>query len=266
MKYFFNSILSLFGLLKPEKIGKKFQTWYGRVNTWQSAGWSLLKKDIVRCAKEGVTGYIVEMAGWARADAWSKAWLDAVDRDYKQALKLCRKKGLWLFVSIVNDNMGLGKYGDKGKPLSALTGEAHVLCDIIKRHGHKNVIVQPVAETRTQAGRNFEQHCVRELGEKFQLVYNDGSRPSGVPSGFKFRAWHQFNVTDPVPADALSISDTGQIITQLGEGLNGPGKPQMLKSWAKAIKNMGCPVAGYYAFKYAGHDKPAIKALGKRGK
>lgn len=267
MRSMYRGFLSLFGLLKPAKIGKKFITMYGRVNTWITGGWANLKKDIDRCAKKGVDGYLIEMAGWARSDAWTGAWLSETDEAYKRALKRCRKKGIWLMVSIVNDNMGRGKYGDKGPSLQRVTEQAHVLCAIVKRNGPKNVIVQPVAATQTSAGVQFENHCMEQLGDKFIMVYNGSSgHPVDIPSGYQYRAHHPFKVNEDCPADAIVISDTGMIIGQLGEGLDGPGKPGMLKAWTKRIRDQGCPVAGYYAFKYAGHDKAAIDAMGKKGK
>lgn len=252
-------------------IGSKFQCWYGRVNTWASGGESNLAKDISECAKNGVKGYMIELMGWARSDAWTQPWIDATEKAYKKLLDLCRSNNMWLFVSIVNDNMGsksisaIKKYGDPGIPLSAVTQQAQQLCNFVKKYGSENVIVQPVAETHSEAGSQFEKYCIANL-TRFTMVYNGGSRPSKTPSGYKYRAWHPFKTSDKPPADSIVVSDTGSIITQLGDGLEGKAHPDTLEAWAKSIKANGNPICGYYAFKFSGHDAEAIKALGKVAK
>lgn len=248
----------------PPRIGGKFQTWYGRVNTWAASEKSL-DKDVQAMAKAGVTGYAIELMGWARSDAWTDKWLDQTGARYRYLLSLCRRHGLWLFVSIVNDNMGSRKYGDPGVPLSAVMPQARRLAQTVKDGGKDNVIVQPVAETTTAAGRQFEAWCVSQFAG-WPLVYNGGSRPGGIPAGYSFRAWHPFKIADKVPSDAIVVSDTGMIIAQLGVGLDGPAKPDTLEAWARKVRASGCPVCCYYAFKFSGHDAPAIKALGRAAK
>ena len=93
-----------------------------------------------------------------------------------------------------------------------------------------------------------------------------GGRPGGVPGGFAYRAWHPFKISDKIPGDAIAVSDTGSIIVQLGVGLDGPAKPDVLEGWAKHVRAQGCPVCCYYAFKFDGHDKAGIEALGRAAK
>jgi len=256
----------LFRTKSPPPIGKKFQCWYSKVNTWPFDK-KVLEADVDKCAKAGVTGFHVSMMGWARYDAWTPNWFKLTERMYVLLLGLCRRKGLWLFAEIVNDNMGSGKYGDPKVPLSKRMPEARKLAEIVKKHGPKNVIVQPVGETQTAAGAAFEQECVGIFGGKFPLVYNGGTgRPGNIPAGFKYRAWHPFKVTDKVPSDAIVVSDTGSIIVQLGHGLEGASKPDVLKKWAQHVRASQCPVCCYYVFKFGGHDPDGIKALGEAAK
>ena len=256
----------LFRVKSPPPIGKKFEVWYGRVNAWAHDK-RRLEKDVKACRKAGVKGYHIELMGWARYDAWTPDWLKDTEEMYNYLLKLCRKNGLRLFVSIVNDNMGSGKYGDPKVPLSRVLPQAMELIEIVKRGGPDNVVVQPVGETQSSAGPGFEQACLQRLGGKFVLVYNgSGGRPGGVPGGFAYRAWHPFKVTDKIPGDAIAVSDTGMIIAQLGVGLDGPAKPGVLEEWAKQVRAQGCPVCCYYAFKFDGHDKAGIEALGRAAK
>ncbi len=249
---------------KLPKLGKKFEVWYGRVNAWANDK-GRLEKDVKACRKAGVKGYHIELAGWARHDAWTPGWLKETGEMYNCLLKLCRKNGLRLFVSIVNDNMGSGKYGDPKVPLSRVLPQAQQLCQIVKKYGKDNVLVQPVAETQTSAGSQFEQYCLQQLGG-FVMVYNGGSRPRGIPGGFQYRAWHPLKISDNPPKDSFVVSDTGSIILQLGHGYDGPAHPDTLGAWARRMRQLGVPVVGYYAFKFDGHDKAGIKALGKAAK
>lgn len=252
---------------EPElpKLWSRFECWYGRVNAWANDK-GRLEKDVKACRKAGVKGYHIEMMGWEGPNAWTPEWLKHIEEMYKFLLKLCRRNGLRLFVGIINDNMGTGKYGDPGIKLSQVYPQALRLLEIVDNGGPKNVVVQPVGETQTPAGAKFERDCVVRLGGKFPLVYNGGSRPGGVPAGFVKRSWHPFKVADAVPGDAVVVSDTGSIICQLGVGLAGPAHPGALENWARAVRKSGCPVCCYYAFKFDGHDKPAIDALGRAAK
>ena len=247
------------------KLGKDPLVMYGRVNTW-AQGEKNLEKDIKVMREEGVDGYMIEMMGWSRDDAWTPLWIAQTEEQYKTLLDLCRKNGKWLFVSIVNDNMGSKKYGDPGIKLSQVMPQAQQLCQIVKKYGKDNVIVQPVAETQTSAGARFEQYCLQQLGG-FVMVYNGGiGRPGGIPSGFQYRAWHPVKISDNPPKDSFVVSDTGSIILQLGHGYDGVAKPDTLEAWARRMRQLGVPVVGYYAFKFNGHDKEAIKALGRSKK
>lgn len=246
------------------------QPWYGRVNYWANSK-SLVKKETRTMRRYGTSGYIIEMAGWAGSanNRWTEDWLREIDNRYKHLVRHCRKNGLWLFVSIVNDNMGTGKYDDPGIPLSEVFPQAQQLCQIVKKHGNKNVIVQPVAETRTPAGQQFETYCLQNLSE-FIMVYNgDYGRPDSMPQGYDYKAYHPHRTVDAVPSEAFIISDTGSIILELSidSTYDGKGNPDKLKEWFKLVENRNQPpVCGYYAFKRKDFDKESIKALGEAGK
>ena len=112
----------------------KTQTWYGRVNRWGTSKHTLLNElDLMKeCC---VSGYMIEMAGWEQhpAEAWSEEWLDYIKKSYRHLVKNCRKRNLWLFVSVVNDNMGKGKYGDTGPALESVFDSAQQLVKIINK-------------------------------------------------------------------------------------------------------------------------------------
>lgn len=259
-------MLCINAVAQPRIEQGKTQTWYGRVNRWTLSKQTL--KDELNLMQEcGVSGYMIEMACWGRysdCEPWSEEWIKQIEKSYRHLVKECRQRKLWLFVSVVNDNMGQGKYGDKGPKLEAVYDSALQLIKILKKYGHKGVIIQPVAETQTSAGQRFEQDCLRELKD-FLLVYNgNGGHPSHTPEGYHFRAIHPPHIVSSVDNDALVISDHGIIIRELSidGGLESKGDPRKIQMWVNRLQKQGVAVVGYYAFKYTDFDPEAIRALG----
>lgn len=240
------------------------QTWYGRVNRWPTSR-ETLRSELNLMKECGVSGYMIELAVWNGVDdKWSDEWIARTEKSYRWLLRECRKRKIWLFVSIVNDNMGKGKYGDTGPALEQVYNQAKQLALIVKKYGPKGVIIQPVAETQTSAGQRFEQECKTEL-EEFTLVYNgNGGHPKSTPEGFHFRAVHPSHIASNVADDALVISDHGLIIRELAidNGLESKGNPTKVKIWAEKLRQQGIAVVGYYAFKYSDFDPDTIRALG----
>ncbi len=242
------------------------QAWYGRANTWASAGLAALQADVAACADAGVSGYIIELGGWGgTATFGSEAAKAATETAYRQLLGWCRSRGLWLFVTIGNDNTGFSRYGDPGIPLAAQADWIEWAIDLIRSHGAQNVVVQPCAETKTAAGYQLEARCAERL-DGFTLVCNGNEgRPVQTEPWAAFRAWHPLLGTDDYPSDALIVSDSGDLIRLLSRdgSMDGPGDPDKLRAWVRMVKAKGSPVAGYYAFRNAQHDAPAIQALGE---
>lgn len=240
------------------------QTWYGRVNRWPTSR-ETLRSELNLMKECGVSGYMIELAVWNGVDdKWSDEWIARTEKSYCWLLRECRKRKIWLFVSIVNDNMGKGKYGDTGPALEQVYNQAKQLAFIVKKYGPKGVIIQPVAETQTSAGQRFEQECKTEL-EEFTLVYNgNGGHPKSTPEGFHFRAVHPSHIASNVADDALVISDHGLIIRELAidNGLESKGNPTKVEMWAEKLRQQGIAVVGYYAFKYSDFAPDTIRALG----
>jgi hypothetical protein len=226
----------------------------------------ILRNELNLMKECGVNGYMIELAVWNGVDdKWSDEWIVRTQKSYRWLLRECRKRKIWLFVSIINDNMGQGKYGDTGPTLEKVYKSALQLASIVKRFGHKGVIVQPVAETQTPAGRRFEEYCTQEL-EDFTLVYNgNGGHPKTILEGYDFRAVHPSHIVSSVADEALVISDHGVIIRELSidGGLESKGDPDKVKSWVKRLQQQGIAVVGYYAFKYDQFDPATIRALGE---
>ena len=240
------------------------QTWYGRVNRWPTSR-ETLRSELNLMKECGVSGYMIELAVWNGVDdKWSDEWIARTEKSYRWLLRECRKRKIWLFVSIVNDNMGKGKYGDTGPALEQVYNQAKQLALIVKKYGPKGVIIQPVAETQTSAGQRFEQECKTEL-EEFTLVYNgNGGHPKSTPEGFHFRAVHPSHIASNVADDALVISDHGLIIRELAidNWLESKSNPMKVKIWAEKLRQQGIAVVGYYAFKYSDFDPDTIRVLG----
>ena len=248
----------------------KTQTWYGRVNTWWKDQ-SLWQKEMDCIVNSGGSGYMIELAGWqshvAKSPAWwSDSWIKKQLGLYSDIHADAKKRGLWLFVSIVNDNMGSGKYGDKKQYTVENTYNKCVkLLEGVIKDGNANVVVQPVAETQTAAGKKFEAYAKLQLAAKgFMTCYNgNGGHPTSS-SGFNFFAVHPSKISAANPKTALVISDHGLIIRELNQGskLVAHGDPNKIKTFVETNKKRGCPVVGYYAFQVEDYDEGAIKALG----
>lgn len=270
MKKLWNWILKVLGIRKTKKSYRPValnstQGWYGRVNRWATSK-SVLEKELDAIVKHGCSGYLIEMSGWGRYSSkqWTDAWIKEVKEWYEWLLGECRDRKVWLFVSIVNDNMGQGKYGDTGPKLEKVYAYAQKLVKIVKDAGKDGVYVQPVAETQTAAGRKLEQYCIQQL-VGFRLVYNgSGGHPSGAIAGMGNYAVHPSKISAGNPKTAFVVSDHGLIIRELniGGGLESHGDPNKVRTWASRVKSQGCPVCAYYAFKVADYDEATIKALG----
>ena len=237
---------------------------YGRVNHWADSRGETAR-ELRLMEQQHIDGYMIELAGGGR-NKWSRRWLRRTGRRYRWLLGQCRQRNLMLFVSIVNDNMGKHKYGDTGPLLAEVEEKAQRLIRLVREQGPQNVIVQPVAETQTEAGRRMEQYSLQSL-PGFTLVYNgEGGFPQSVPTGFQYRAVHPAHIDSPVPEDAFVISDHGHIIRELtgDRSLDGPADSTRLSEWIDRLHRAGVPMIGYYAFQRTDMDVIAIMTLGKR--
>lgn len=252
--------------LAPIQVGRP-QTWYGRVNTWHYRR-SLWQKEMDALVKYGGAGYMIELASWqSNSDIkwWSDEWVRKILELYGQIHSDAKARGLWLFVSLVNDNMGSGKYGDKKQyTVEKCYSQLVKVLDGVILDGKDNVVVQPVAETQTAGGKKFEAYAKDRLNRKGFLTCNNGN--GGHPTstnGMTYYAVHPSKASVNNPSNAFVISDHGQLIRELNGGpLVGHGNVQKVTQWVQLNKRRGCPVIGYYAFKVEDYDEATIKALG----
>lgn len=264
-------IISFFALLSvvlpgyPQRVPGTDRTlhFYGRVNHWADSK-GLIRTELDLMERYKVDGYMIELSGWGK-DKWSRRWMRRTSHRYRWLLGQCRSRDLMLFVSVVNDNMGMHKYGDTGPMLEKVEAKAQRLLQLVGTQGQQNVIVQPVAETQTEAGHRLEQYALQTLSN-FTLVYNgQGGFPQSVPSGFQYRAVHPAHIDSPVPADAFVVSDHGLIIRELTSDrtLDGIADSLRLARWIDRLRLSGVPMIGYYVFQRTEMDSTALSVLGK---
>lgn len=271
--------------LAAPKIGSGTQYWYGRVNYWADTG-ALQKKEVELMRKVGVSGYIIEMAGWGGVNMRQKpntpqykSWVSRTQTYYKHLHAQCVKNGLWLFVGIVNDNALSNKHGNKAVDPKHYYGNiAKDLLNIVLADGPQNVIVQPISElyptrVKNHPGVAWQKNAIAKLkAKKFKTCNNDGyGRPSSK-GGCDYLAWHPNNIKH-LPnskynkASTFIISDTGGIISELNGGTDcdktdANCKPSKIKEWKSKCK--GFAVVGYYDYKRKKFNEAAIKAMGAK--
>lgn len=225
---------------------------YGAVNYWHTLNASD-QADLV--AEYGVNVYHIEFFGWAD----SRINLDNVKSKYKDLLSECRKRKVVLFVSIFNDNSHLSKYGNT--PWVPSISYLESALDFIIQQGGEGVIVQAVAETQTSVGSQFESIAKNKLASAgIRSCYNKGSRPSAPPAGWTFAAYHPNTTSAKIPAGAVDVTDTGNILNQLGgyskfdaNAVTTYGNT-VLKTWKRPLI--------LYGFLHTSLDAEAVKALG----
>lgn len=239
-------------------------TGYGRVNYWATSK-KELREDLARCAAAGVKCYHIEYCGFADTDILVSGKTEKTRDMYKWLLKRCRALGMILFVSVVNDNMGSRKYGDQGVSLDKVYNKACNELEFIRKCGKANVLLQPVAETQTDAGRRFDEFA-KAILKGWPLVFNgEGGRPDGT-NGMAYRAVHPSSIANAGKyKGSIVSSDHGLIIRELAAdgSLSGPGDPDKLHKFVEKALGASAPLVVYYAFTHQKHDRRAIEAMGR---
>ena len=64
------------------------QSWYGRVNGWHTSR-SLLKQELDLMQECGVSGYMIELAGWGHdvGEAWNEEWINTIKKGVSPHIK-----------------------------------------------------------------------------------------------------------------------------------------------------------------------------------
>lgn len=228
---------------------------YGRVNDWPWIEESILLDEVAALDRAGWDGYLIEMGGAARWDGHPENEVrERIAERYPVLVDALGDRGMVLLNSIQNDNAGKGKYGDRSPPLSEQVGFSAWLVNLVASVGRPDVaMVQPVAETESDAGYDLERLCASVL-TNFTLVNNAGSRPSSKPSWAHYNATHNWSIAK-VYAEDIVVNDTSTAIIEVDAtgDMAGPTNPDQVARFLARCEEVGAKAAGVYVFS---HDGP----------
>ena len=228
---------------------------YGRVNDWPWIDEAVLMDEVEALHSAGWDGYLVELGGAARWDGHAESDARAIIAErYPALVDALADRGMVLINSVQNDNAGKGKYGDRSPPLSGQVGFSTWLVSLVAAVGRPDVVmVQPVAETESDAGYDLERLCASVL-TNFTLVNNAGSRPSSKPSWAHYNATHNWSIAK-VYAEDIVVNDTSTAIIEVDAdgNMDGPTNPDQVARFFARCEEVGAKAAGVYVFS---HDGP----------
>lgn len=235
----------------PDAVEMDYSLGFGLVNHWTVDPEGMANA----AARTGIGVIHIAYLGWGATDAYSNP--SSVEEAYKRLMEATRRNRQLLFVEIANDNKGKGKYGDDHKGLDQYAEQIRQAARFIEATGYD--WVQPVGETGTKAGEEFEAYCAG-LFPKSALVYNGGSRPDRPASWASMFAWHPADTKTLPPKGAIAVSDHSGILRELyGDNWQGDadGNPEAIAAWAKRMRDNG-NIAVLYSF---GQHTPRVAEL-----
>ena len=239
---------------------------YGRVSYW-AADLGLLKAELRACHEAGIGIYTASLLGWwgtAMPGATEQQIRNQTEAAYKVLIDECRSLGMIALIDIHNQNSGSGKYGEQGRALGD-PAEVDLIdwgIELVRKHGPAGVVVVPCRETSDASGLDVERKCVERL-DGFQLCANTGARTWPAPGWADFAEWHPWAIAEAPPAEAIVVSDTGPILSQLNMGgAFGPGQPEIVRQWMMAGVAQGNPARVYYTLYPGPLDLATIQAIG----
>lgn len=184
----------------------------GNVNWWTQSN---AEVELNKLVAAGLPCYAIEAFGWGSTHGYDKP--DEIITALERIVSGCKKRGIVLFVSLTNDNMGQIKHGNTDpRKLGDFLPQIEKVARWLSANDWPGLYVQPVAETQTDGGRAIEALC-QGLFPKDRLVYNgDGGRPRSVSSWAGQAAYHATHLTDKVPAGMWDVTDHGTALGELG--------------------------------------------------
>lgn len=215
---------------------------YGPVNNWSSLDF---EKWLDLHVPNKVNWATIEFFAWNNQDNCKIGYYDdpeALREPYRKLVNECRKRKIVLFVSLVNDNKGSGKYGDDKKDLSYYKSQIRKGREIVLAEGPEGVVLQAVAETKTQEGKDFEAETITMAHQKgFKTCWNNHSRPK-ESNGCTYFAYHPASTADVGPIGCIVVTDHGQILKELskdGKNVYGPYDPVKVSNYAHKVHQAG---------------------------
>lgn len=238
---------------------------YCPVNMWWKMSDAELVRILSRMQEKNVRYFGPEALGNAGEDVLgTPEKMATVKEKYVLCAKECAKRGIWFAPILFNDNAGNGNYSNGGVKLSARMTQAKEFVNwCIGKSEKTNTIFTVVSEQQTAAGKELEAYGSSVLGQAGYTICNYiGSKGGKVANYATYCCYHPDNTGDwPTSRQAHVVSDTGAIIRQLSNGLNGSGNPTALKAWLDAGVARGQAVVAFYAFQQASYDEAAIDAM-----
>lgn len=230
----------------------------GWVNDWCWVPSGLLREQVRAMADAGWDAYLIEMGVAARWNGHTEEEVRKVIAErYPELVDMLADEGMILLNSIQNDNAGEGKFDDRSPPLSEQTEFSDWLVGLVAAVGRPDVVmVQPVAETKTDAGFALEDLCAAVL-TNFTLVNNAGSRPDEKPFWAAYNATHPWGI-ESVYAEDIVVNDTTQAIIELDAdgNMEGATSPAAVQRFFDKCRSVGAGLAGLYIF--SAGDNPEV--------
>ena len=228
----------------------------GNVNWW---GHSNARKETKKLAKAGIPCYHIELFGWADSQGYDV--VDKVLRALDELLYWCKRRKLALFVSVVNDNAHLAKYGNTPIDLNTKREAISKALQRLAKYQYKqDIYVQPVGETQTSAGRWVEGEAAKYIDKRFLVANSNGGRPAKAPAWASFFAWHKAKQGDKVPSGAWDVTDHDTLLNWLGGTSAQTYNNDRITAWAAAARKAGNP-AVLYMFVQKVMDESNLRTL-----
>jgi len=265
LKDLWNKILSWFGgggssFDNFADVTKPFMG-YGLVNNWSAQNAESYMNKLV---DNNVQCMAFEFFEWAPTK-FEK--VDELLKKFEKYVNLAKKKKVILYVTILNSNVGSGKYGDPRIPSNKYTAQlmkaAQKLAEWMK--SNPNIFVTPCGEGGAQSNmathdKNFQNYC-KSIMPRGQMVNNWGSRPN-TTDGMAFLCQHPSGVSAATKSKSWIMSDHGLFIAELnGGGLYGTANYDITTNCARVLRGQN-KVFIYYHFNGNGSiDGEALRAL-----
>ena len=230
---------------------------YGPVNHW----WMDDMRWVDAMAEEGIGVAHIEFLGRRSLGRYENP--DPLFSHYRRLVQLTEMYGIQLFVSIANDNKGLGKYGDDRRGLDQFEPQLRRAADFVLKHSPKGTWIQPVCEQRSAAGARLEAYVAQRWPKEHLVSNGNRGQPSGpAPWAGQF-AFHQASSTTPWPQGAILVSDHSGILREFfGGDWMGDARadPEKVEGWARRGLEAGSIVV-LYAWGQRTVDREALRAL-----
>jgi len=238
-------------------------TGYGLVNNWSAQD---PEEFLSALSSNGIPCMAFEFFEWSSPEKFDQ--VDTLIAKFKKYIDISQSKKIILYATILNSNLGSGKYGDAG--ITADKYDAQIKKVIAQFASwmkvYTNIYVTPVGEggsqSRTEAYDKSLQSLCKSTMPLNRLVNNWGARPTGK-DGMAFFCQHPASTATNPTSGCWVMSDHSTIINQLngGTGLYGKCNYDVTKAYGQKLWERTVPFIYYHFDKNSSVDLVALKAL-----